>query len=79
MPQIAQLARDPSFLLDCLRIDDPEIARSALRQLAKVTGKPIRLDLSAPAARRRQAIAALRAELIRRPATLPADSGMMTP
>jgi len=71
----ARAARhDVHFLLDCLEIDAPGVKAAALRELAKIVGKPIAFDpnLRGPAAD--AAADALRLEILRdAPATQPAE------
>jgi hypothetical protein len=61
--QAARLRADPTFLLDCLYSQDPQIRRAALDRLRTLFHPEIDFDLDAPADIRALAVANLRKQL----------------
>ena len=64
--EAARLRDDTGFLLDCLYGPDRAIRAAALDRLEKAAGKKLAFDLDAPEADRSAAVAAARAELLRK-------------
>ena len=62
---------DKRFLLDTLESDDPALRDLARKQLQTVLGHPLAFDTQADKDARRQAVEALRRQLLSTPATRP--------
>ncbi|MGC4030303.1 MAG: hypothetical protein QM754_00950 [Tepidisphaeraceae bacterium] len=64
-----ELARDVTFLIDSLRLDDARLSSAAAKQLLIVTGKPLDLPTTLPADEREKRIEAYAAQF--KPTTQP--------
>jgi len=61
--EVRKLSNNPEFLLDCAYCDDPVVRKLAAARLAKILGRPLKLDTNAPEAERGEAIELLRSQL----------------
>jgi hypothetical protein len=69
-----KLRNDSGFLLDCLYSADSAIRKAALSRLRQVTGRELQFPLDASESKRCDAVATLRAELLRNPTSRPATN-----
>jgi hypothetical protein len=69
VPDATAAKHDLDFLLDCMEMDAPGAKGAALRELKKVTGKPLALDPNSRGPEALAAVDALRKQLLGDPAT----------
>jgi hypothetical protein len=62
-PNVAQLGKDPAFLLDCLYLDNDLLRAAALKRLTLVANEPLSFDNKADAPARARQIDRLRTHL----------------